>query len=58
MGYQAVPTQRQLFPRTAPRLSLPPDVTRRLLLLVEQLLGEAAAFDLAATERADEQDHA
>jgi hypothetical protein len=33
-------------------------VTQRLLLLVEQLLGEAADFNPAATEQVDEQDHA
>jgi hypothetical protein len=38
-------------------MSLPPEVTRRLLLLVEQLLAEVAAFNLAAKERVDEQDH-
>ena len=58
MGYQAVPAQRELFPRAAPTRSLPPEVTQRLLLLVEQLLGEAADFNRAATEQVDEQDHA
>ena len=57
MGYQAVPAQRELFP-AVPRRSLPPEVTQRLLLLVEQLLGEAAVFNRAATEQVDEQDHA
>ena len=57
MGYQAVPAQRELFPRAAPRMSLPPEVTRRLRLLVEQLLAEVAAFNLAAKEPVDEQDH-
>jgi hypothetical protein len=33
-------------------------VTQRLLLLVEQLLGEAAVFNRAAAEQGDEQDHA
>jgi hypothetical protein len=33
-------------------------VTRRILFLFEQLLAEAAAFDLSVTERIDEQDHA
>ena len=58
MGYQAVPAQRELFPRAEPKIALPPEVTRRLLLLVEQLLAEAAAFSLAVTERVDEQDRA
>jgi hypothetical protein len=31
---------------------------RRILSLFEQLLAEAAAFDLSVTERLDEQDHA
>jgi hypothetical protein len=31
---------------------------QRILLLFEQLLAEAAAFDLSVTERIDEQDHA
>lgn len=57
MGYQTVPAQRELFPRTAPSISLPPEVTRRLLLLVERLLAEAAAFTLAAKEGVDEQNH-
>ena len=57
MGYQAVPAQRELFPRAAPTRSLPPEVTQRLLL-VEQLLGEAAVFNRGATEQGDEQDHA
>jgi len=38
-------------------MSLPPEVTRRLRLLVEQLLAEVAAFNLAAKEPVDEQDH-
>jgi hypothetical protein len=57
MGYQAVPAQRELFP-AVPTRSLPPEVTQRLLLLVEQLLGEAAVFNRAAAEQGDEQDHA
>jgi hypothetical protein len=31
---------------------------QRILFLFEQLLAEAAAFDLSVTERLDEQDHA
>ena len=54
MGYQAVPAQRELFSRAAPKMSLPPEVRQRILLLFEQLLSEAAAFDLAVTERVDE----
>ena len=58
MGYLSVPAQRELFSRAAPKMSLPPEVMQRILLLFEQLLAEAAAFDLAVTERVDEQDHA
>jgi hypothetical protein len=58
MRYQAVSAQRELFSRAAPKTSLPSEVTRRILFLFEQLLAEAAAFDLSVTERIDEQDHA
>jgi hypothetical protein len=59
MGHYAVPTQRELFPRTVPRRSLPPEVMQQLLLLFEQLLAEAAAFEPAVTGRINErQDHA
>jgi hypothetical protein len=58
MRYQAVPAQRELFSRAAPKTSLPSEVMQRILLLFEQLLAEAAAFDLSVTERIDEQDHA
>ncbi len=58
MGYQSVPAQRELFSRAAPKMSLPPEVMQRIVLLFEQLLAEAAAFDLAVTERVDEQNHA
>ena len=58
MRYQAVPAQRELFLRAAPGMSLPSEVMRRILSLFEQLLAEAAAFDLSVTERVDELDHA
>jgi hypothetical protein len=58
MRYQAVPAQRELFSSAVPRTSLPWQVTQRIVLLFEQLLAEAAAFDLSGTERVDEQDHA
>jgi hypothetical protein len=59
MGYYAVPAQRDLFPRTAPKTSLPPAVIPRLVLLFEQMLVQAAAFELAVRKRVDEQqDHA
>ena len=58
MRYQAVAAQRELFSRAAPGTSLPSEVMRRILFLFEQLLAEAAAFDLSVTERLDEQDHA
>ena len=59
MGHYAVPTQRDLFPRTCQGRSLPPEVTQQLLLLFEQLLAEAAAFEPAVTGRINEpQDHA
>jgi len=58
MRYQAVPAQRELFSRAAPGRSLPSEVMERILFLFEQLLAEAAAFDLSVTERVDEQDHA
>lgn len=58
MGYYALPTQRELFPRAAATTSLPPAVIERLLLLVRQLLVETAVIELAVTERIDEQqDH-
>ena len=58
MGHYALPTQRELFRRTEPRTSLPPEVVQQLLLLFEQLLAEAAAFEPAVTGRIDEQqDH-
>jgi len=58
MGHHAVPAQRELFSRAAPKMSLPPEVTQRIQLLFEQLLAEVAAFDLVMMERVDEQDHA
>jgi hypothetical protein len=59
MEYYAVPAQRDLFPRTAPRTSLPPAVIPRLVLLFEQMLAQAADFELAMRKRVDEQqDHA
>jgi hypothetical protein len=58
MGYQAVPAQRELFSRAAPKMSLPPEVMQQILLLFEKLLAEAAIYDLAVTERVDEQNHA
>ncbi len=58
MGYQAVPAQRELFSRAAPKMSLPPEVMQQILLLFEKLLAEAAIYDLAVTEQVDEQNHA
>lgn len=58
MRYQAVSAQRELFPRSAPKTSLPSEVMQRILFLFEQLLAEAAAFDLSVSEPIDEQDHA
>ena len=58
MGYRAIPAQRELFSRAAPKMSLPPEVMQQILLLFEQLLAEAAAFDFAMMERVDEQNHA
>jgi len=58
MRYQAIPAQRKLFSRAAPKTSLPSEVMQRILFLFEQLLAEAAAFDLSVMERVDEQDHA
>ena len=58
MGYQAVPAQRELFSRAAPKMSLPPEVMQQILVLFERLLAEAAAYGLAVTERVDEQNHA
>lgn len=55
MGYYAVPAQRDLFPRMAPKTSLPPAVIPRLVLLFEQMLAQAAAFELAVRKRVDEQ---
>jgi len=57
MGYYALSTQRQLFPRGAAKTSLPPAVIERLLLLVSQLLVETAVGELAVTERIDEQEN-
>ena len=53
MGFYALPAQRELFPRTAPKTSLPPAV--RLVLLFEQMLAQAAAFELAVRKRVYEQ---
>ncbi len=59
MGHYAVPIQRDLFPRMEPKTSLPPKVRQQLLLLFEQLLTEAAAFEIAARGQGDDQqDHA
>jgi hypothetical protein len=59
MGYYAVPAQRDLFSRTAPKTSLPPAVIPRLVRLFEQMLAQAAAFEPAVRKQVDEQqDHA
>ena len=59
MGYYTLPAQRELFPREGSKTSLPPAVIERLVLLVGQLLTEAAAVKLATIEQVDEhQDHA
>ena len=59
MGHWRVTAQRELFPIAGPTTSLPSQVTQQLLLLLEQLLTEAATCEAAATERTDEQqDHA
>ena len=59
MGYHTLPAQRELFPRSAAKTSLPPAVIERLVLLLGQLLTETAAVELAVMEQVDEhQDHA
>jgi len=58
MRYQAVPAQLEWWLRAASGMSLPSEVTQRILFLFEQLLAEAAGFDLSLMERVDEQDHA
>lgn len=59
MGHHALPAQRELFPKAAPRTSLPPAVKQRLGRLIGQLLKEAVSFETAVMERGDEQqDHA
>lgn len=59
MGHYALPVQRELFPKAAPRTSLPPAVMERLGRLIGQLLKETMSFETAVMERGDEQqDHA
>jgi hypothetical protein len=58
MARGRVSTQRELFGTTEPAASLPPEVARQLLPLLEQLLLEAIMAEAAATEGSDEQDHA
>jgi len=53
------PRAAGLVSRTAPKTSLPPAVISRLVLLFEEMLAQAATFELAVRKRVDEQqDHA
>ncbi|QQP92687.1 hypothetical protein IGS68_29890 (plasmid) [Skermanella sp. TT6] len=58
MARGGVSAQRELFGTTELAASLPSEVARRLLPLLEQLLTEVMAAEAAATEGSDEQDHA
>jgi hypothetical protein len=58
MARGRVSAQRELFGTTEPAASLPPEVARQLLPLLEQLLTEVMAAEAAAMEGSDEQDHA
>jgi hypothetical protein len=50
-----VSAQRELFGTTEPTANLPPEVTGRLLSLMEQL--EVTATETSAAEGSNEQDH-
>jgi len=53
MGRQKESAQRDLFATAKPGATVPPEVARRLLPLLEQLL-----LEVMAAEGGDEQDHA
>ena len=57
MARQKVSAQRDLFTPPEPGTALAPEVARRLLSLLEQLLLEVIATETSA-EGGDEQDHA
>ncbi len=50
--------QRDLFAPREPAPALPPDVAKRLLPLLQQLLLEVMASEVETVEKADDQDHA
>ena len=52
-GYQ-IPAQRDLFATVEPAAPLPPEVTRRLLPLLERLLAEALDARTQPMEGSDE----
>lgn len=58
MGHHGVPAQRELFTAMATGISLPPEVMRLVLPLLEQLLTEVMAAEAPMTEGTDDQDHA
>jgi hypothetical protein len=58
MARGRVSAQRELFGTTEPADNLPPEVTGRLLSLMEQLLLEVTATETSTAEGSNEQDHA
>ena len=58
MARGRVSAQRELFGMTEPTANLPPELTGRLLSLMEQLLLEVTATETSAAEGSNEQDHA
>lgn len=58
MGRHRASAQRDLFTMGEPAAALPPEVRRRLVPLLEQLLVEVAMADTAAPQGGpNEQDH-
>ena len=58
MARQKVSAQRDLFTPPEPGTVLAPEVAKRLLSLLEQLLLEVMATETTTAEGSDEQDHA
>jgi len=58
MARGRVSAQRELFGMTEPTANLPPELTGRLLALMEQLLLEVTATETSTAEGSNEQDHA
>ena len=58
MARGRVSAQRELFGTTESTVNLPPELTGRLLALMEQLLLEVTATETSTAEGSNEQDHA